>query len=203
LIIVPFYLLAEGAPELRRKKQIISSSEDSDEIKQSGEKSEVTRALSTSTSTLEKSASRDESKTHGEEKPDEGYSDMVWKKTSIKTEDDSDSEVDSTYPYSKHGNGELNDGPIMIRPVAGLMPRRAPVEPFPLDKLSTEDRDMYLRDFLPPCPPIRKRQKRHQCLPKSHYQQQQKGQDHLSSHEETESSSNSAEPSISWPIFGM
>jgi hypothetical protein len=43
-----------------------------------------------------------------------------------------------------------HEGPIMIRPCARFMPHRPPVDPFPLDQLSPEKRDMYLRAFLPP-----------------------------------------------------
>ena len=40
-------------------------------------------------------------------------------------------------------------GEIVIRPLAQLMQDRS-IDPIPLDQLSTEDRDLYLRDFWPP-----------------------------------------------------
>lgn len=42
------------------------------------------------------------------------------------------------------------DEPIVIRPCQRWMPHREDVAPIPLDELSTEDRDLYLRDFYPP-----------------------------------------------------
>ena len=49
---------------------------------------------------------------------------------------------------------KYDDGPIRVRPWAMLLPDRGPVHPIDLDQLSSEDRDLYLRDFLPPDPTI-------------------------------------------------
>jgi hypothetical protein len=57
--------------------------------------------------------------------------------------------------FSSSKDHDINDGPIVIRPMRRLLPRRS-VAPIPLDQLSPQDRDLYLRDFLPPCPSIGK-----------------------------------------------
>jgi hypothetical protein len=56
--------------------------------------------------------------------------------------------------YESIQNTSNSDGPITIRPAARFMPHHPPVDPIPLDQLSPQDRDLYLRDFLPPVPPI-------------------------------------------------
>lgn len=129
--------LREGAPEIRRKKQITSSSDDSDKQLDDG----LSPMRSSSGSTLEQAASGGESTVEG--------SGVKWK-TQMTSEDDSEYE-DAAY--------KLGDGPIMVRPASRLMPGRQAVDPIPLDHLAADDRDLYLRDFLPPCPPIRKRPK--------------------------------------------
>ena len=50
--------------------------------------------------------------------------------------------------------GKSEDCPIMIRPYTRFLPGQIPVDPIPLDKLSSQDRSFYLQDFLPPCPPL-------------------------------------------------
>jgi hypothetical protein len=68
-------------------------------------------------------------------------------------------------PGDGHGDGdgdedrflyssELAEGPIMIRPASRFMPGRPAISPHPIDHLSAEDRDVYLA-FLPPYPSIR------------------------------------------------
>lgn len=43
--------------------------------------------------------------------------------------------------------------PILIRPITKLLPKQLwQVAPIPLDDLDQNDRDSYLRDFVPPCP---------------------------------------------------
>ena len=128
--------LREGAPELRKRKQH-ASSDDSIEAKRT-ESSEAKHSLS--------SASSAEL---------EVQDNLVQKeiRTKMTSEDDSDFEYDK--------KARVGDGPIVIRPCHRLLPRqRRPLEPVPLDQLSAEDRDFYLRDFLPPCPPIRRRPRR-------------------------------------------
>lgn len=133
--------LREGAPELRRRKKVGSSDEDEVEPTDSPKGTEATTL--TSASSMERTLS------------------------SEKTETNTRSWVyggDSDAEESRDGSGL--DGSIVIRPLARLMPRRPPVDPMPLDQLSDEYRELYLRDFLPPCPQIRKKRK---LSNRSHY----------------------------------
>lgn len=165
--------LREGAPEIRRKK-LTSSSDESDGIgikrSDSTSKDEVARSLSISS--LERTLSNavgdhhhsddNQAAAYRDESRGSNNNSKGWIRTRLTSEDDTELEEEGRYgshaaksfQSSSHGGG---DGPIMIRPMARLMPHRPPVEPFPLDHLSPDDRDTYLRDFLPPCPPIRKR----------------------------------------------
>lgn len=55
------------------------------------------------------------------------------------------------------GDSEIHsqaDGPIVIRPVSKLFQCQENIDPIQLDQLSTEEREMYLTDFLPPCPQV-------------------------------------------------
>ena len=81
---------------------------------------------------------------------------------------DSESDVDDDTPEVRNGANESSSNsyhpveeitfsdedekPILIRPWARLLPDREPVDPIGLHQLSVQDRDLYLRDFLPPNP---------------------------------------------------
>jgi hypothetical protein len=128
--------LREGAPELRRRKKDSSSDEDDVKRTDSMKDTEVTLTSASSTErTLSVDGKNESNRFRG------------WTKA-----EDSDAED------TRDGAG--SNGPIVIRPLARLMPRRPPVEPIPLDQLSAEYRDLYLRDFLPPCPQIRKKKRK-------------------------------------------
>lgn len=75
---------------------------------------------------------------------------------------DDDSDIDTQEVRNGTGN-YLDEGPICIRPWARLIPERPPVGPIPLDQLSPQDRDMYLRDFLPPCPTVARNSDSQHC----------------------------------------
>lgn len=128
--------LREGAPELRRRKKDSSSDEDDVKRTDSMKDTEVTLTLASST---ERTLSVD----------DKNGSDRLRSWTNAE-----DSDVED------NRDGAGSNGPIVIRPLSRLMPRRPPVEPIPLDQLSAEYRDLYLRDFLPPCPQIRKKKRK-------------------------------------------
>lgn len=74
---------------------------------------------------------------------------------------ETDSDVDDTTPEVRNGGhhpveeitfSDEEEIPILIRPWSRLLPDRPPVEPIGLHQLSVQDRDMYLREFLPPHP---------------------------------------------------
>ena len=74
---------------------------------------------------------------------------------------DTDSDVDDDTPEVRNGGrhpveeitfSDEEEIPVLIRPWSRLLPDRAPVEPIGLHQLSVQDRDMYLREFLPPNP---------------------------------------------------
>jgi hypothetical protein len=125
--------LRENAPELRRGKK--GSSSDEDDVKRADSMKDTEVTL-TSTSSTERTLSGDGS----------------GRLRSWNNGDDSDVED------ARHGSG--SDGPIVIRPLARLMPRRPPVDPIPLDQLSAEYRDLYLQYFLPPDPQIRTKKRK-------------------------------------------
>jgi hypothetical protein len=127
--------LREGAPELRRRKKDSSSDEDDVKRTDSMKDTEVTLTSASSTERTLSVDGKNESKFRG------------WNNAE-------DSDVEDTR------DGAGSNGPIVIRPLARLMPQRPPVEPIPLDQLSAEYRDLYLRDFLPPCPQIRKKKRK-------------------------------------------
>jgi len=92
-----------------------------------------------------------------------GDTNKGWRSSRLTSEtDDSDMEEDKHLPEPPIEGGIFGqmDSPIMLRPEARLMPKRPPVDPIPLDHLSPQDRDLYLRDFLPPCPQINAVQKK-------------------------------------------
>ena len=72
-----------------------------------------------------------------------------------------DSDVDDSTPEVRNGGrhpveeitiSDEEEVPILIRPWSRLLPDRPPVEPIGLHQLSVQDRDIYLREFLPPNP---------------------------------------------------
>ncbi|GKY91904.1 hypothetical protein MPSEU_000162000 [Mayamaea pseudoterrestris] len=122
--------LREGAPDLRRN-----------------------RATNKSSAEEKDADSHDEDDTTDEQKEKEEES------ANGKEPKKANAEEKRSSPEAKSGANEhaaddveslLGDGPIMIRPCARFMPRRKPVEPFSVDQLPPQMRDMYLRDFLPP-----------------------------------------------------
>ena len=131
-----------GAPELRRRKQVGSSSSDESDDKGAHDDDD---------SSIDGKQTVGDDDDDNDEEDDETKSRKKGFQTLVTHEDDS--ECDKPVSSDNH------DGSIVIRPMMRLMPHRTPVEDIPLDHLSAEDRDMYLRDFLPPCPPIRKRRK--------------------------------------------
>jgi hypothetical protein len=123
--------LREGAPALRRKRK--SSSVDEEDTKQSDYK-ETDAGLSSSSS-IERTAS-------GEQ----GGARARPLRTPFDTES---SGIDA------RGVG-AGDGPIMIKPSPRLMRRRI-LKTISVDHLEAHDRELYLRDFLPPNPAIRRK----------------------------------------------
>ena len=63
-----------------------------------------------------------------------------------------ESSSNSYHPVEEITFSDEDEKPILIRPWARLLPDRDPVEPIGLHQLSVQDRDLYLRDFLPPNP---------------------------------------------------
>lgn len=124
--------LRENAPELRKRKLVASSSEE------------------------EEKPSKRMTTTHFHspvQAPGASYS--MSSQHSLST-------PEISYVHRTRTNDEITsppkegeDGPIMVRPYARLLPGQAPVDPIPLDELSPQDRALYLQDFLPPCPPLR------------------------------------------------
>lgn len=138
--------LREGAPALRRK-QAASASDESMDSREVGDDKKKEVAVTTETNEPDDGAEETTVKT---EKPSSIAIKVTPNKTRIVRE--SESAFDSPQSLSHHDHEET---PIMIRPCARLMPNRPPVAPIPLDHLSPENREMYLRDFLPPSNPPR------------------------------------------------
>jgi hypothetical protein len=133
--------LREGAPELRRRKDPVSIGEDQrDHANRNDSLKDMEATLSSPSSVDCTLSERDPRQVST--KPN---------KTRWTNEEESD--------FEDARGGSRTDGPILIRPLSRLVPQRGVLEPIPLDQLSAEDRDLYLRDFLPPCPPIRKRRR--------------------------------------------
>lgn len=141
--------LREGAPEIRRKKlgksKHRSYSYDEDESRHHSPKSYGAKDndATSPSSTIDRTGSN------------------VSKGVRWSTEEDSDGEDHA--PGIRSGTKSHEDEPIRVRPWAKLLPGRGPVDPICLDQLSNEDREMYLKDFLPPNPDIPK--SRHQESP--------------------------------------
>lgn len=71
--------------------------------------------------------------------------DKIANKLSFAPSEDSSAEQSSRVRQSPN-----DDEPIRVRPWNRLMPKRAPIQPIELDDLPADQREMYLRDFMPP-----------------------------------------------------
>jgi hypothetical protein len=125
--------LREGAPELRRKRRATSA--DEEDTKRSVYKEH------SASSSIDPSASVDEDNS--------GHT--MAKRTPI---------VRATMDHENPGfiqNFDFpKDEPLMIRPSAALTRRRC-FEAISVDQLDPAERELYLRDFLPPNPAIRRK----------------------------------------------
>ena len=124
--------LRENAPELRKRKLVASSSEEEEKPSKRGATALVHSPVQAPDASLSLSSQ------HSLSTPEISYVHRT-------------STIDEITPPPREGE----DGPIMVRPYARLLPGQAPVDPIPLDQLSPQDRALYLQDFLPPCPPLR------------------------------------------------
>lgn len=122
--------LREGAPEIRRKRKSTSTDEEDTKKVDDGTSCE----LSPNSSIVGRSRSNDEG---------------------------SGSFENHTLIIRNPGRGhscqrpsQPQSAPIMIRPYAALVRRRFP-ESIAIDQLDPHEREVYLRDFLPPDPGIR------------------------------------------------
>ena len=147
--------LRENAPELRRRKVVPSSSEETDEQKPS-KRIRLHSPMRTPVPSSHASSNTPKSLPTPELPTPEIT--FVHRST----------DEDSTPPRNE-------DGPIMVRPYARLLPGDVSIEPIPLDHLSPQDRALYLQDFLPPCPILRPKQ----------------------------STSDSHSSSLPWPVFSI
>jgi hypothetical protein len=147
--------LREGAPEIRRKhhpgknkSETASRSSSFDEEGSEKEAADGGGKQQSSTKSLEAKDNDETFSSPSTNTLGEGGTNNS-KGVNQSNEDDSDMDTQEV----RNGTGiHQNEGPICIRPWARLIPDRRPVGPIPLDHLSPTDRDMYLRDFLPPCP---------------------------------------------------
>ena len=115
--------LREGAPELRRRQKEAASSSSSDE-EDNDTKRSPKHPSARSPVVYSKSETPSGPKTTRSTSTRPTYEDV-------------------SYPAAVGG------GEIVIRPLAQLLQDRS-MDPIPLDQLSTEERDLYLRDFWPP-----------------------------------------------------
>lgn len=143
--------LREGAPELRRKtggKVGSRSFSYDDDDASAHESSPLGQRLRDNDSTLNSPSSIIDHSA-GNISKEAG---ARWSKD----DNESDEEHDGILEVTDQMGRKHDDGPIRVRPWAMLLPDRGPVKPIDLDQLSGEDREMYLRDFLPPDPTIGK-----------------------------------------------
>jgi hypothetical protein len=198
--------LREGAPEIRRKGHRGSDSD--------GNRNWETKYRSNGSSfsfdddldvdsvchekDLKSSDIKDTRKARSGQQYDNGC--YYWQGTPKSRHVDTDSDVDDNTPEVRNGGNESysncrhpvekitfsdeEDFPIEIRPWAWLLPDRQPVEPIGLHQLSVQDRDLYLRDFLPPHP---------------RYENQDQ-QNHHAAHTGTTDHSNSNDSHIRFPL---
>ena len=173
--------LREGAPELRRRqREVAASSDESDQHHNrdnhqqhnDNTKRPLAVALSSSSSYehLARAPSGDAAAAAAGataceqwETPLRGPATGARRLTSEEDSDAEGGEADSggryCHPHYHHHHHHPADGPIVIRPLARLMPGRGSAAPHPLDRLSAEERDVYLA-FLPPCPDIRTKRRK-------------------------------------------
>ena len=160
--------LREGAPAIRRKHRnklkmstSRSSSFDEEEEDATSTKSPVVNKDAKPTLSSPSSIDRTHSTGGGSTKSNNSSKGVRWSSNHEGNNNSNDVEEEVNVSSDERNN----DGPIRIRPWAKLLPRRAPVEPIDLDQLSADDRDVYLRDFLPPCPSIRRKSQPQQQAP--------------------------------------
>jgi hypothetical protein len=125
--------LREGAPELRRKKRVSSDESVCNNNQNNTEDDDDTTKRSSV----------------GKEKRDDGSS------HDGSGHDHNQNNSSSCLPsYTSSDKTRADNSAIMIYPCARFMPKRRRVEPFPVNQLDKRDRDLYLSDFLPPCPSV-------------------------------------------------
>ena len=144
--------LREGAPEIRRKRKTASMDEDDDDddTKPSDHNKDTYVPQSSSSSSIGHTGSVEQET----KAPDDRMCNTnVARKHRFVTETNPKVVVtceEETYDQNSP------DGPIMIRPAVKLIRRRVP-ESISVDQLEPHERDLYLRDFLPPNPDIRRK----------------------------------------------
>jgi hypothetical protein len=134
--------LREGAPELRRKRKATSSGDEGEETspRSAGRDSDVGGGAMTSYS-----ASVDQNTSADLEEDRQA----IWRGRRTSSNEER--------KESKHTNPMIRSHePIMIRPSATLLHQRIST-PISVDELNAQDREIYLRDFLPPNPEIRRK----------------------------------------------
>jgi len=122
--------LREGAPEIRRKRKPGASTDDEDTRKTSEDRGDLSPNSSSGRSTSN----------------DEGSSSFTNPTLIIR----------NTEASSHFFHPQQDSSPIMIRPSQMLIRRKIP-EAISIDQLDPYERELYLRDFLPPDPGIRKK----------------------------------------------
>lgn len=133
--------LREGAPEIRKKKRkgVSGDEEDTNRPGYNGESDEMLL----SSSIIDRSVSVEGGvQGRGDERKTSNGRNAVQV-------DNENTPGAAHYYFPK-------DGPIMIRPSAALLRRRTP-DAISVDQLESHERELYLRDFLPPDPLIRKK----------------------------------------------
>lgn len=134
--------LREGAPELRRKRKVTPM--DEDDIKRS-EHENPNEAILSSSSSMDHTASIEE----------DGRNGKIGKTSSmVKKAMYTDARVSGDQDLQKKE-------PLMIRPSLSIV-RRSQIHAVSVDQLNARDREVYLRDFLPPNPAIRRKSTKNQ-----------------------------------------
>ena len=136
--------LREGAPEIRKKRKTESMDDEDDAPKADHSVYKDGGVALSSSSSVERSASNEQemniTRTWGQRR--------VLFVTETRNLESRFKELSGRLP--------VEDGPIMIRPSARLIRSSKPVE-ISVDQLEPHEREMYLRDFLPPNPSIRRK----------------------------------------------
>lgn len=122
--------LREGAPEIRRKRKVTGSTDEEDTIKTADDGGDLL---------LNSSFGRYTSN-------DEGNGSIANRTVIIRNRDATPPDLQS----------HADSLPLMIRPSQALIRRRIP-QAISIDQLEPHERELYLRDFLPPDPGIRRR----------------------------------------------